>query len=1788
MKTVKKLLCLVLALVLVLGMTVTASAAEASAVEDGGAAAAGSNGETPGPEAPDPEEPTVILVRLNGDGALGAGYTTEEISENNEEAAAYMSALEQVQNDMAAAVDRDLFGGEGAFAPEANYTVITDAFDATVRYGDVERIAAYLRENFPEDFVELYIVPEVQAIDPIVDVESTTHTVSASATEMVGANEAWEGGYTGAGQLIAVIDTGIDIEHPSFDAGALKYSLEQLKEETGKDYTDKLLTQEKLAEKIPQLKAYTEISNQPNQRDFAKGAYQNEKFPFVFNYPQAGNDKNRFDVSVDPVTASSASPEHGMHVAGIAAANRYVPVEGEGETPTYMKYTEMEHPVVGVAPDAQIVFMKVFSGASAVESTYFRAIEDAIMLGCDSINLSLCNDNTGRSFFLNTSSNGLVDGSVFDKMVDSGALVACGAGNNGYFPYNNYANAYGLNYAEDIPMATGGSPGSLTNALTVAAAVNTTITGKGASFEEYATVMIDSDTVGIPAWIELDTSEGGTGTDYEYVFLGDPYDENDHKKYGDEDAYEDYPEDYFKGKIIFASRGAAVKFPTKHEWAAQHGAVGLVIYNNVRIDLIPDLDASSEKIPCALMSLRDKDEVLKRSTKNADGLYTGTMRVVKDLVTTSVNIQGGEMCDFSSWGTTGNLAIKPEITAPGGNIYSTVPGGYESMSGTSMATPSIAGQAAVVAQRLEEEDLLERDKNAFETQRALVTSLLMSTAQPLTDPESEYNLFYPVRQQGAGLANVGAATSSLAYIVMDKEATDSWADGKVKAELGDDAERKGIYSFSFTIRNLSDDIPLTYALGSTVMTPEIFEDEDGKYMSPQDIRLTSNVTFRVNGSNATAVTVPAGGSIKVAVTIELSQKDKAYFAENNPKGAFVEGYISMTGTTKDTVNLSVPFLAYYGNFSEPSMFDRITANEFDEETNRSYTRPDGKVNYIDAKNSYEYPSTEFTIGDNRFADESGFIPERNMSITNTTDILRIHPTFIRVPAIVHTVLSAKKPGEDTFTQCWDRYTWGNAAYSSYSGGTYSNEFDSISIQGTSSYFDQWELPVGTSPSEKLDPSRNITLWYGYDKSTWQKYPEGTEFKIEVIAPPELYTERTTSWAHGGFNILEDKLADGAIWTTIITLDNTKPTIEDGLMYGWDDVGQTGYLAVPVQDNRYVAAVLLLTIGTVSNTTDLMMADRESGKEQNYVMARVAADMEKEELGQTKTVEVPLKEELEAGKKKYYLVAVDYAGNFVTKEVTCPDMSKAIKINYTNETLTGFDSTHTYTINGETVEVTEDGTLPIDPDWMGTDLTIVDSSVEETYPQLLPVPARPEAPSLTTGTTSSASSANGSIRGLDAEKTYEYRAADAEDETWMPVERGAETIPGLSAGKYLVRLAATESSSKSAEAEVEVRVYVAPSIPAAEVTTGDKTEDGETTTETTATPDASVKDGEASVTVTESTGREIVKQAEANDSDTVVVAPKISGDVTKAEVTVPGKTVEDLAEKTDADLKVETPVGSVTLPDEALADLGKAGDVTVSVEKTEDTVSVRVSAGGETVDEIPGGVKAAFELKDGEVAVVVSEDGTEAVVPKSFVEDGTAYVLLDGTATVKIVNNSKSFEDVDAGDWFEDAVDFASSHELFNGISETTFEPGTDMSRAMLATVLWRLESEAASDGKITFPDVAEDTWYTESVAWAAETGVIAGTDRSTFEPDRGATRQEMALMLYRYAKNVGIDTTGTDDLVAFTDAADVGDWAVDAMSWAVSVGLLQGDGSGHLDPTGTASRAQVATVLQRLVALMVK
>ena len=199
-------------------------------------------------------------------------------------------------------------------------------------------------------------------------------------------------------------------------------------------------------------------------------------------------------------------------------------------------------------------------------------------------------------------------------------------------------------------------------------------------------------------------------------------------------------------------------------------------------------------------------------------------------------------------------------------------------------------------------------------------------------------------------------------------------------------------------------------------------------------------------------------------------------------------------------------------------------------------------------------------------------------------------------------------------------------------------------------------------------------------------------------------------------------------------------------------------------------------------------------------------------------------------------------------------------------------------------------------------------------------------------------------------------------------------------------------------------------------------------------------------------------------------------------------------------------------------------------------------------------------------------------------DGTyTFTMPNGqvTVTVTFAEAPLPFPDVTEGDWFYDAVRYAYETGLMDGVGDSLFAPNSETTRAQLVTILYRLEGEPEVSGTSGFTDVEADTWYTDAVAWAAENGIVNGVSETEFAPGKNITREQLATILFRYAEAKGYDVSARADLSAYPDADQIQSYAAESVAWAVAEGLIQGFEDNTLRPAGNASRAQIATILMR-------
>ncbi len=369
--------------------------------------------------------------------------------------------------------------------------------------------------------------------------------------------------------------------------------------------------------------------------------------------------------------------------------------------------------------------------------------------------------------------------------------------------------------------------------------------------------------------------------------------------------------------------------------------------------------------------------------------------------------------------------------------------------------------------------------------------------------------------------------------------------------------------------------------------------------------------------------------------------------------------------------------------------------------------------------------------------------------------------------------------------------------------------------------------------------------------------------------------------------------------------------------------------------------------------------------------------------------------------------------------------------------------------------------------------------------------------------------------------------------------------------------------------------------------------------------------EATSKVTDKQIKEALEEAEkAEDVSSITIKAETKEEVNKTTVSVPKSSVSEIT-GARLDLKVETPLGTISMPVKALTEIARqahGSSVEIVVENMAPeklTDEQKAAAEGSTVYDISiisGGVRIfsfgghkitislPYTLKSGEKAENVTvwymnDKGELEKISCSYSEKtGLATFTTDHLSYYVVgYENNISFADVTENDWFYEYVMYAVQNGLFSGTGENTFSPNLPMTRSMLVTVLHRLEGRPAASNAAAFADVPANQWYTDAAAWSVEKEVVKGITETEFKPEANITREQLAVMLYRYAssKNKASGETGSTDYFADKDKVSI--WAETAVKWAVGKGIITGRTNGSLDPSGSATRAEVAAMLQRYI-----
>ena len=593
------------------------------------------------------------------------------------------------------------------------------------------------------------------------------------------------------------------------------------------------------------------------------GVYVSQKFPFAYDYADGDNDAS---------PAKSPYGSHGTHVAGIASGNA--------------------DKIVGTAPNAQVIVAKVTRSEddALLDSALLASLDDMLVLHPDVINLSLGwtagMDNEADSVYA----------TVYKKLQEAGITVNAASGNAFSTGYGNNSGK-GLPYASDPDSSVMDEPATYSSVVAVASVENAllrnafTVNGKDIGYQRAR---------GLNGEKVAFFSDLPAGT-YEYVDAGFASEE-------DAAALKAKYPDGLSGKIALVSRGN-MTYQKKVENLYDLKPAGIVVYNNVSVGSLIAMNLTTQDMPAAFISQADGQAMLAAPEHK--------LTIAEGQVLPQSTIY--EASEFSAWGVSPDLRLKPEIAAPGGEVFSSIPGGaYEQSSGTSMATPQMAGVSTIVLQRVQSDPLF---ASMSARQKAdVVQNLIMGTARPLIDAAQTTGALYSPRKQGAGLVDALAATTSSVYPTVVGAPEQS----RPKADLGDGT--KG-WHFDVTLHNLSG-VPATYELSSQALSEIV----DGGFFAQHSsdwrgrgVEITYSGAASASAEGAT-VTVPASGEATVGIDVAPGSEFASYVAQNTPNGTFLDGFIRFASRTDGQPDLSVPYLGFYGDWGKVPIFDALASD----------------------------------------------------------------------------------------------------------------------------------------------------------------------------------------------------------------------------------------------------------------------------------------------------------------------------------------------------------------------------------------------------------------------------------------------------------------------------------------------------------------------------------------------------------------------------------------------------------------------------------------------------------------------------------------------------------------------------------------------------------------------------------------------------------------------------------------------------------------------------------------------
>jgi lactocepin len=641
--------------------------------------------------------------------------------------------------------------------------------------------------------------------------------------------------------------------------------------DSGVDYTHQDMT---LTEKGKEKEKWTQegIQGKFSETDVNEVWYS-DKVPTGYDWA---------DQDTDVIPRGQNGNPHGMHVAGTVGAN--------GD--------EANDGVQGVAPGVQLLAEKVFSDNSsgAYEDDIIAGIEHAVTMGADVINMSLGSD----AGYVGEENDPIQK--AIREATEQGTLVVVAGGNSAYSTQNNRLQSAAKPYAENPDIGTVGEPSVSPYALSVASYENTNM---------HMSMMVGEDGSQLPYQDQTQFNFKLSrvlemGKSYEMVYVG-------------EGRTADFKDKDVSGKIVVAKPNQPYAFYSYiQSEARKKGAKAVILVPPTTMEDFPYLNFSYLMTPSATTSKSAGDALIAKLTSGQ------TVKMKTSNGTYLENPDKNTISDFSSYGAPHTLDFKPEISAPGGNIYSTVPGNeYEVMSGTSMATPHVAGGSALLMQALYEKGLSHSKETALKAKIAL-----MNTSQLIQDPRTNNEVPYSPRVQGSGLMQIQNAIKTPVLVTNEKAPLEQAGAVALKEIKSNNAHFKLNVE---ALQNL-DVKDLEYTVYVDVLTDgtetkEFDLDNDGTLDMKEYLTLTSN---RIQGAsvmvNGEKVTFAEGKTLKIKPGQEKNLDVQISLPKSLKQGTFIEGYVRLIPTGKNSgsaVPLTVPYMGFYGKWDEAKNLDPV-------------------------------------------------------------------------------------------------------------------------------------------------------------------------------------------------------------------------------------------------------------------------------------------------------------------------------------------------------------------------------------------------------------------------------------------------------------------------------------------------------------------------------------------------------------------------------------------------------------------------------------------------------------------------------------------------------------------------------------------------------------------------------------------------------------------------------------------------------------------------------------------------